>query len=180
MQLANLLGETLDVEEQDVWENERTPTPVRRFGVRLHSMGLSVRETQAVLAWLGVDRSHGAIWQWTHRLADSGSDPPTVQPSRVATDETAVQIGEEWCWLYAAIDLESLLLLDVGLFSRRGTDPAALTRAKLPLANQNVLRSDDGVFAPPHRETRCRRDRVSRRCWRLSDCPLTSRFERSA
>jgi putative transposase len=125
MQLANLLRETLDVKEQDVWENERTPTPVRRFGVRLHSMGLSVRETQAVLAWLGVDRSHGAVWQWTHRLADSGSDPPTAQPSRVAVDETAVQIGEEWCWLYAAIDLESMLLLDVELFSRRGTNPAA-------------------------------------------------------
>jgi len=62
MQLANLLRETLDVEEQDVWENERTPTPVRRFGVRLHSMGLSVRETQTALAWLGVDRSHGAVW----------------------------------------------------------------------------------------------------------------------
>jgi hypothetical protein len=41
MQLADLLKETLDVESQDVWENERTPTPARVFGVRLHSMGLS-------------------------------------------------------------------------------------------------------------------------------------------
>jgi transposase-like protein len=71
-------------------------------------MGLSVRETQAVLDWLGVDHTHGAVWQWSHRLADSGSDPPTAQPSRVTVDETAVQIGEEWCWLYAAIDIESI------------------------------------------------------------------------
>jgi hypothetical protein len=54
MQLADLLRGTLDVESQDVWENERTPTPVRVFGVRLHSMGLSVREVAAVLEILGV------------------------------------------------------------------------------------------------------------------------------
>jgi len=43
------------------WENERTPIPDRVFGVRLHSMGLSVREVVAVLDLLGADRSHGAV-----------------------------------------------------------------------------------------------------------------------
>ena len=93
MQLADLLRKTLDMDSQDVWENERTPTPVRCFGVRLHSMGLSVRETSAVLDLLGVERSHGAIWQWTHRLADSEHDPPPAQPARVAVDEAAVKIN---------------------------------------------------------------------------------------
>jgi hypothetical protein len=49
MQLANLLKETFDVESQDVWENERTPTPVRVLRVRLRSMGLSLPEIVAVL-----------------------------------------------------------------------------------------------------------------------------------
>lgn len=31
----------------------------------------------------------------------------------------------EWCWVSAAIDVETKLLLDIALFSRRGTDPAA-------------------------------------------------------
>ncbi len=61
MQLADLLSETLDKDSQDVWENERTPTPVWRFGVRLHSAGLSIRETAAILHLLGIDRSHGAV-----------------------------------------------------------------------------------------------------------------------
>ena len=42
MTLANLLGETLDVDRDDAWGNERTLTPVRVFGVQLHLMGLSV------------------------------------------------------------------------------------------------------------------------------------------
>ncbi len=52
MKLADLLRETLAEDSQDVWENERTPTPVRRFGVRLHTAGLSIRETVAILALL--------------------------------------------------------------------------------------------------------------------------------
>ena len=57
MKLGDLLRETLNVDCDEVWENERTPTPVRVFGVRLHSMGLSLREVVAVFEWVDVDRS---------------------------------------------------------------------------------------------------------------------------
>lgn len=70
MQLADLLSTALAVDCHEAWENERTPTPMGVFAVRLHSMGLSVREVVAGLEWLGVDRSHGATWAWTHRLVD--------------------------------------------------------------------------------------------------------------
>jgi hypothetical protein len=33
MTLADLLRENLDVDGEDVWENERTPTPVRCFAI---------------------------------------------------------------------------------------------------------------------------------------------------
>jgi hypothetical protein len=78
MTLADLLNKTLETYSQDVWENERTPTPVRRFGVRLHTAGLSIRETFAILELLGVDRSHGAVWNWVHTLSEAQSDPPTA------------------------------------------------------------------------------------------------------
>jgi len=125
MTLADLLRETIELPDDDVWENERTPTPVRVFGVRLHSMGLSVREVPAVLELLGVDRSHGAVWNWTHDLAEAQADPPTAEPSRVAVDEKQIEVDGEKKWLYAAIDTDSKLLLDIDVYSRRGTDPAA-------------------------------------------------------
>ncbi len=40
-------------------------------------------------------------------------------------DETAIKINGEWSWLYAAIDIDTKLILDVQLFGRHGTDPAA-------------------------------------------------------
>ena len=123
--LADLLSTSFAADLEESWERERTATSVRAFAVRLHATGCSLRETTSILAELGVERSHGAVWNWVHRIADSVSDPPTAQPSRVAVDETAVKINGEWSWLYAAIDLDTKLILDVSLFGRHGTDPAA-------------------------------------------------------
>ncbi len=123
--LADLLSECFAADLEETWERERTATPVRAFAVRLHATGCSLRETTTILAELGVERSHQAVWQWVHRLADSVPDPPTAKPSRVAVDETAVKINGEWSWLYAAIDIDTKLILDVALFGRHGTDPAA-------------------------------------------------------
>lgn len=94
-------------------------------------MGLSVREVVSVLDLLGIDRSHGAVWNWMHKLSEEQSSPPTAAPSRVAVDETQIEVHGEKKWLYAAIDTESKLLLEIDVYSRRGTDPAASTRAAL-------------------------------------------------
>jgi transposase-like protein len=88
-------------------------------------MGLSLREIVAVFEWLGVDRSHGAIWNWTHTLSEAQADPPTAEPSRVTVDEKQIEVDGEKKWLYAAIDTDSKLLLEIDVFSRRGTDSAA-------------------------------------------------------
>jgi hypothetical protein len=42
MTLADLLRDTLDVDCDGVWENERTPISVRMFGVQLHFIALSL------------------------------------------------------------------------------------------------------------------------------------------
>jgi putative transposase len=123
--LANLLSECYDADLEETWENERTATPVRAFAVRLHQTGCSLRETTTILAELGVERSHGAVWSWVHRLADSGCDPPEAQPKRVAVAESAVEFNGEWPWLYAAMNPGTNLILGVALFGRHGTDPAA-------------------------------------------------------
>jgi len=125
MTLPDLLRDRLDVEDQDVWENERTPTPVRVFGVRLHSMGLSLREVEGVLELLDVDVCFQAVWNWKETLAQEQSDPPTIEPSQVAVNEKQIKVDGEKKWLYAAIDIESRLLLKVDVYSRRGRDPAA-------------------------------------------------------
>ena len=60
-----------------------------------------------------------------HTLSEAQSDPPTGSPSRVAVDEKQIEVDGEKKWLYAAIHIDSRLLFEVDVFSRRGTDPAA-------------------------------------------------------
>ena len=162
MLLSNLLRECLDTATLECWERERTATPVRAFAVRLHATGCSLRETKAILALLGVKRSHQAIFQWVHRVSDSVLDPPSATPTRVAVDETAVKINGEWSWVYAAIDTETKLLLDVKVFGRHGTDQAAAFLADLAEKHDlsNALFLVDG--------------------YGLSDCPLSRWIARSA
>ncbi len=78
--LADLLSESYDADFKETWENERTATPVRAFAVRLHATGCSLCETTTILAELGVERSHGAVWNWVHRLADIVPGPRRAKP----------------------------------------------------------------------------------------------------
>jgi putative transposase len=123
--LSDLLSESLATDYQECWVRERTATPVRVFVVQLHATGCPLREIKEIFRLLGVQRSHQAVWQWVHQIADTGHTPPEAQPKRVAVDETAVKINGEWSWLYAAIDLDTKLILGVDLFGTHGTDPAA-------------------------------------------------------
>ena len=102
MELADLLRKTLDVDSDEIWWNECTPTPNRVFGVRLHSMGLSVREVIAVLELLDVDRSHGAIWNWTQTLAEAQGDPPTRNTSWSRARQSGCMRRSTWSQSYSS------------------------------------------------------------------------------
>ncbi|SEL75990.1 putative transposase [Haloferax larsenii] len=94
MTLADLLSECFAADYEETWERERTAT-LRVFAVQLHATGCSLRETEQILYYLGVERSHQAVWSWEHRLADSGHNPPEATPKWVVVDETAIKINGE-------------------------------------------------------------------------------------
>ena len=82
MPLSDLLDEALGAVDTDCWVRDRTATPE---GVRRPPpfCGALAARDVAILDLLGVDRSHGAIWEWTHRLADDQYDPPRSTPRRI-------------------------------------------------------------------------------------------------
>lgn len=49
IQLTEFLSEILNENNEDAWENERTPTQVQRSVVRLYTLGLYMWETVAIL-----------------------------------------------------------------------------------------------------------------------------------
>ena len=48
-----------------------------------------------------------------HRVGEEAPDPPRSAPERVGVDETAITVGPQQCWVYAAIDVDTKILLGV-------------------------------------------------------------------
>jgi len=64
-----------------------------------------------------------------------------MSPSRIAVDEKQIEVDGEKQWLYAAIDTDSKLLLEIDVFSCRGTDPAAAFLHRL-IKKHNVAETE--------------------------------------
>ncbi len=109
----------------------------------LYVSAASFTETRDVLGWFGVDRSRPAIRNWWQSFADSHEQTFTAGPDRVAVDEKQVQLAEEHdVWLYAAIDIDSKVVLHARLSETRGTDPATSFLREL----QEKHRVEDAEF----------------------------------
>ena len=85
-------------------------------------MGLSLREVVAVfdLFVLSAHTERLGLAPCIRRDAERHADGGTV-----AEEEIRIEVDSEEKWLYVSIDTDSKLLLEVDVFSRRGTDPAA-------------------------------------------------------
>ena len=106
-------------------DGERTPAGLIRLACALHASAASLAEIRDMLGWFGVNRSRPAIRNWCQSFAESHEQAFTAEPDRVAVDEKQVQLAEEReVWLYAAIDVESKVVLHARLSEHRGTDPA--------------------------------------------------------
>ena len=115
------LTEVLD--EIEFFERERTDRQFVELAILLYDCGVSLRKVERVLSWIGVERSHVAIWSWIQkfgqRLSEAGRRPAADLPAVVLMDETAVtQHGQEFT-LFAAVDPETRHLLHASVAPSR-------------------------------------------------------------
>ena len=113
------------LEEIEFFERERTDRQSVELAILLYNHGVSLRKVKRVLGWLGVERSHVAIWKWIQKfgqkLTEAGRRPAADLPAVVLMDETALtQQGEEFT-LFAAIDPETRHLLHASVAPSRNT-----------------------------------------------------------
>jgi transposase-like protein len=103
------------LEEIEFFERERTDRHVVEVAILLYNCGVSLRRVSQVLGWMGVERSHVAVWTWIQKLGQrldaAGRRPAADLPAVCLLDETAIsQHGEEFV-LFAAVDPETRHLL---------------------------------------------------------------------
>jgi len=67
------------LDEIEFFERERTDRQSVELAILLYNHGVSVRKVKRVLGWLGVERSHVAIWKWGQKcgrkLTEAGRRP---------------------------------------------------------------------------------------------------------
>ncbi len=103
--------------EMDIVEREATPKPVMKLAVHLHLGGFSLSNTISVLDSLGISRPRSAVHNWVQK---ADLEPrPGRDSDRIALDETVVKVDGDRCWLFAAVEPETDIILHVGLYPTR-------------------------------------------------------------
>ena len=106
---------------------DRTSTPawLIRLACAAHAAAASLAECRDLCERFGVSRTRATIHHWYQSYAEHYEQDFTVEPDRVAVDEKQIQLEEEEkAWLYAAIDIDSKVVLHARLSQHCGTEPA--------------------------------------------------------
>ena len=109
------------------FDADRTSTPawLIRLACAAHAAAASLAECCDLCERFGVSRTRATIHHWYQSFAEHYDQDFTTEPERVAVDEKQIQLEEEQqVWLYAAIDVDSKVVLHARLSQHRGTEPA--------------------------------------------------------
>ena len=85
------------------FERNRTSTIVIMYSLYLYFLGLSLRNTKALIIFRDEKRSYVSVWNWIQRFAEY----PIYKRKRVSAfiiDETVIQIGNQHFWLWFCIE----------------------------------------------------------------------------
>lgn len=117
------LTEVLD--EIEFFNRERTDRQLNVLAILLYDCGVSPRKVSRVLGWIGVERSHVAVWTWIQkfgrRLRKAGRRPAADLPAVLLMDETAITHQGEEFTLFAAVDPETRHLVYAAVAPSRNT-----------------------------------------------------------
>jgi putative transposase len=90
-------------------KRNRTPSEYIDYGLYLYFLGLSLRNVVKALSYLHiVKRSHVSIWKWIQNFRHRKiSSTRRNKISEYIVDETILQVGPEYIWLWVAIEPEN-------------------------------------------------------------------------
>ena len=96
-----------------------------RLACAAHAAAASLAECCDLCEWFGASQTRATIHHWYHSFAEHYDQDFTAEPDRAAVDEKQVQLEEKQkVWLYAAIDVDSKVVLHARLSQRRRTETA--------------------------------------------------------
>ena len=102
-------------------KRNRTRSEYIGYGLYLYFLGLSLRNVVKALSYLCiVKRSHVSIWKWIQKFRHRRiSSTRRNKISEYIVDETILQVGPEYIWLWVAIEPENGQILALNISKER-------------------------------------------------------------
>ena len=127
-------------------KRKRTPSEYIGYGLYLYFLGLSLRNVVKALSYLHiVKRSHVSIWKWIQKFRHRRiSSTRRNKISEFIVDETILQVGPEYIWLWVAIEPENGQILALNVSKERNMFVAERLLSGLVKVNGNHPVSTDG------------------------------------
>ena len=102
-------------------KRKRTSSEHIYYGLYLYFLGLSLRNTAKALSFLHiVKRSHVAIWKWIQKFRHRRiSSTRRKKISEYIVDETILQVGPEYIWLWITIEPKNREILALTISKER-------------------------------------------------------------
>ena len=128
----------------------RTPSSRIGYGLYLYFLGLSTRKVAKALSFLHiVKRSHVAVWKWIQKHRPKRISSKRKRVSGFMVDETAIKVGSEYVWLWAAIEPKNRKILAITVYKERNMFVAERFIAGLAKAHgKHPVSTDGGTWYP--------------------------------
>ena len=131
------------------FERNRTSTIVVMYSLYLYFLGLSLRNTsKALVIFKDNKRSHVSVWNWIQMFAEY----PIYKKKRVSAfiiDETAIQIGSQYFWLWICIEPVHSSVLGIYISEERNMLVAEkFIRSLVDKYGKHTVYTDGGTWYP--------------------------------
>jgi putative transposase len=129
-------------------KRNRTSAKDIGYGLYLYFLGLSYRNTAKALSRF-VKRSHVAVWKWIQKYKPERISYRQRKVSELVIDETEIKVGNNYFWLWVAIELSNKSILDIYLSTERNMFVAQnFIRNLVNKYGKHPVSTDGGTWYP--------------------------------
>ena len=101
------------------FKRSRTSSKYIYYALQLYFSGLSLRKTSERLSTTFIRRNHVSIWNWIQRYKPKRIFQKKSKVSEFIIDETLIKAGNEYVWLWIAVEPTDKIILGIRISIER-------------------------------------------------------------
>jgi putative transposase len=101
------------------FQKQRTPSEYIGYGLYFYFSGLSLRRAAGRLSDCFIKRNPVSIWNWIQKYKPQKITSKKKKISEYVIDETVIKVGQEYIWLWVAIEPKDREILAISISKER-------------------------------------------------------------